>query len=338
MTAPTVSAIIPSYNKGSTIRAAMESVRRQTFRDVEILVVDDGSTDDTQEQVVGYGHGVRYIRQAQAGVSAARNHGVRASRGEYVAFLDGDDLWLPQKLERQLQVLHEEPRLDAVQCSVYLVNDQLEVVEARRCDSSQDTLLDFLLFRNLPGVGSALLARKRRLESLGGFGEDLVILEDWDVACRFARTNSLRSLPEFLVLYRQHEGNRSRVVKIHVEPGFLSLGRLFADPELDPAIRAQEAKIWARFYSMLAGGYIQNRQWREGLHWAWRALRTCPSVTSYMAGLPVRRLQRLMTSRQGCSFTEDLSFGVGRRQAKGCLEGATCESEPSTMVARSSSR
>ena len=307
---PLVSVIIPSHNKGRTIQASIESVLRQTVKDIDILVVDDGSEDETRKQVRAFGSRVTYLWQAQAGVSAARNHGVRASRGEYVAFLDGDDLWLAHKLERQLNVLEDEPQLDAVQCSVYLVNNQLEVVEARRCDPSRDTWLDFLLFRNLPGVGSTLLARRRRLESLGGFGEDLVILEDWDLACRFARTNSLKSLPEFLVLYRQHAGNRSRVVTIHEEPGVLSLGRLFADPLVDPAIRAQEARIWARFYGMLAGGYLQNRQWRDGLSWAWRALRTSPSVAPYMAGLPIRHLRRCVAARQSLSFAEELSFGV----------------------------
>ena len=299
---PRVSVVIPAYNKAETIEAAVESVRRQTVQDVEVIIVDDGSQDDTAERV-RLGPRVRYVAQPRAGVSAARNRGLQEARAELVAFLDGDDLWLPQKLERQLGVLEREPRLDAVQCSVYLVNNRLEVVDARPCNPAHDTFLDFLLFRNLPGFGSALMARRKKLLELGGFGEDLVILEDWDIACRLARTNSLRSLPEFLALYRQHPGNRSRVVEIHVEPGFRSLGRLFADPALDPEIRRRELLIWARFFSMLAGGYVQNRQWREGLYWAWRALWTCPSVASYMAGLPVRRLRRLMTSRQELSFT-----------------------------------
>lgn len=307
---PLISVVIPAHNKGGTIEAAVESVRRQTVRDVEIIVVDDGSRDGTPERVRRLGGIVRYVQQAQAGVSAARNRGIREARAQLVAFLDGDDLWLPTKLERQLEALEREPGLDAVQCSVYLVNNQLEVVEARQCDPAQDTLLDFLLFRNLPGFGSALLARKQRLETMGGFGTDLVILEDWDIACRLARTGSLRSVPEFLALYRQHAGNRSRVVEIHVEPGFRSLGRLFADPALAPEIRRQRARIWARFYSMLAGGYAQNRQWRRAVPWGWKALRTSPRMGSYLAGLPARRLRRTLTSRQRLSFAQELSFAL----------------------------
>ena len=308
--APTVSVVIPAHNKGSTIIPAIESVLHQTFSDLEIIVVDDGSTDDTRDRVKGFRHRVRYIHQERAGVSAARNRGIEESRGEFVSFLDGDDLWLPRKLELQLAALKRETHINAVQCSAYLVNNSLKVVDARLCSPAQDTLLDFLLFRNLPGFGSTLLARRSCIEALGGFGTDLVILEDWDMACRLARSGALRSLPDFLVLYRQHPGNRSRNVDIHIEPGFRSLGRLFSDPTLDPAIRAQEARIWARFYAMLAGGYIQNRQWQQGLHWAWRAMRTSPRVAAYMAGLPIRRMRRALDSPQRISFANELSFAV----------------------------
>ncbi len=303
-----VSVIIPAYNKGGTIAAAIQSALRQTAAPLEVIVVDDGSHDDTQGRLTAFGERVRYVRQERGGVSSARNRGIQEARGEFVAFLDGDDLWLPRKLERQLSAIAREPGIDAVQCSVYLVSNGLKVMEARACTPAQDTLLDFLLFRNLPGFGSALLARKRRLEAIGGFGTDLVILEDWDIACRLARTNSLRSLPEFLALYRQHPGNRSRVVEIHVEPGFRSLTRLFADHALDPAIRAVEARIWARFFSMLAGGYVQNRQWRDACYWAWRAFSTSPRVGSYVAGMPLRRIQKAWTARRRISFTDELSF------------------------------
>lgn len=305
-----VSVVIPAYNAEATIGPTIESVLRQTVQKIEIIVVDDGSSDGTQQEVKRFGHQVRYIHQERSGVSAARNRGIGEAHGEWVAFLDGDDVWLPRKLERQLEVLSREPSLDAVQCSVHLVNDQLQVVDSRPCTPAQDTWLDFLLFRNLPGLGSTLLARKCRLEALGGFGIDLVILEDWDLACRLARTDSLRSVPEFLVLYRQHPGNRSRVVEIHEEPGFRSLGRLFADPTLPAAIRSEAARIWARFYSMLAGGYIQHGQWHRGLYWTWRALRTSPKVCPYFAGMPLRRLRRILTARRRLSLADQLSFAV----------------------------
>lgn len=307
---PEVSVVIPAYNKATTIIAAVQSVLRQTFSDLEIVVIDDGSTDDTADRLGEIGNRVRYVRQDRAGVSAARNRGIKEAGGEFVAFLDGDDLWLPTKLERQLEVLDHEPQIHAVQCSAYLVDNNLEVVEARRCSPSEDSLLDFLFFRNLPGFGSTLLARRECIKALGGFGTDLVILEDWDMAWRLARLDALRSLPDFLVLYRQHPGNRSRNVDIHVEPGFRSLGRLFADPALDPAVRAREKRIWARFFAMLAGGYLHNREWCRALAWAWRALRTSPGVGTYLGGMPFRYLARRHVRRQKLSFAEELSFAA----------------------------
>lgn len=307
---PLISVIIPAYNKASTIVSTIESVSKQTLRDFEIIVVDDGSTDGTKEKVLSLGDRIRFLQQERGGVSAARNRGMEEAQGEFVAFLDGDDLWLPRKLELQMNCLEREKGRQAVQCSVYLVNNRLHAVGARLCAPAQDNLLDFLLFRNLPGFGSTLLARRSVIRQMGGFGTDLVILEDWDLACRLARSDALVSLPDFLVLYRQHPGNRSRQVEIHVEPGFLSLGRLFGDPSLAPSVRQQQERIRARFYAMLAGGYIQNRQWNQGIRWGIKALITSPRVSSTLAGLPLRWIQRTLTSQRGISFENQFPFAV----------------------------
>jgi len=310
MRSPLVSVIIPAYNKASTIASTVESVLKQTFQNFEIIVVDDGSTDGTKEKVLSLGDRIRFFQQERGGVSAARNRGIQEARGEFVSFLDGDDLWMPRKLELQMNCLEWEKGRQAVQCSVYLVNNRLHAVGSRLCTPSEDNLLDFLLFRNLPGFGSTLLARRSLIDELGGFGTDLVILEDWDLACRLARSDALVSLPDFLVLYRQHPGNRSRKVEIHVEPGFRSLGRLFDDPNLPSSIRQQEGRIWARFYAMLAGGYVQNRQWKQGIRWGVKALIRSPRVSSYLAGLPLRWIQRTLTSQQGISFENQFPFAV----------------------------
>src|SRR5690348_13396065 len=106
---PRVSVVIPSYNSAQYVGAAIESVLVQTVPDVEILVVDDGSKDATREVVARYGDRARYLYQENAGVAVARNHGIRESSGEWIGFLDADDTWLPQKLERQLAALAAAP-------------------------------------------------------------------------------------------------------------------------------------------------------------------------------------------------------------------------------------
>lgn len=305
-----VSVIIPVFNGDATVAAAIESVRRQTYEDHEIIVVDDGSTDETASVVMTFGDRVRYFRQENSGVSAARNRGLVEARGEYVAFLDADDLWLRRKLEKQVAILQGEPDVVAVQCSAYLVDDHLRAIEARSCSPAQDTCLDYLLFRNLPSFGSAALVRTARIQALGGFATDLRAIEDWDIVCRLARHGRVKSIPDFLVLYRQHAKNRSRNVDAHIEAGFRILSRFFFDPTLDPDLRRQEMRIWARFYAMLAGGYFRYGEWKHALHWARRAMRTSPRVGPYLVGMPIRRIQRVRLLWWKVSFADELSFAM----------------------------
>lgn len=307
----TVSVVIPVFNGNATVAAAIESVRRQTYPIQEIIVVDDGSTDDTGSVVRAFGDAVRYVRQANQGVGAARNRGVAEAVGEYVAFLDADDLWLPAKLARQAAVLAAEPEVDGVQCSAYLVDDHLRVIGARRCTPDRDSCLDYLLFRNLPSVGSSAVIRRAGLEAVGGFATDLAAIEDWDLACRLARHGRLRSVPDFLVLYRQHARNRSRNLETHIEAGSRLLRRFFADPTLGAELRRHEVRVWARFYAMLSGGYLLYGRPGHALAWAWRAVRTSPGVSGYLAGMPLRRLHRARLMRRHLSFADALPYAVG---------------------------
>lgn len=293
---PLVSVVIVTYNKADTIAAAIESVQQQTFRDLEILVVDDGSTDDTAAQVARFGNPVRYLPKPNGGTGSARNLGIAQSKGRFIAFLDGDDLWLPKKLESQMEVFRREPDVGAVQCSAYCVDEQLRVFEKRICAPQRDSLENFLLFRNLPAFSSAVVIRKETFERVGGFATDLVILSDWDMACRLAQAGTLRSLPEILVLYRHYPKNQSRSVDVHIRSGVRALHRFFRNPEkLSPSIRRMQRRVWARFYTMLGGGCIRNGEWCRGIGWTWKALRTSPAVLPYVMGMPLRRLRRVFS-------------------------------------------
>lgn len=296
MTPPIVSVVVVTYNKADVLAEAIRSVLAQTVRPIEVLVVDDGSTDRTAEVVRSFGDQVRYLPKENGGTGSARNLGIAEARGEHVAFLDGDDLWLPRKLEVQMQAFEREPEILAVQCGAYCVDHRLEaVLEVRRCDPRLDTLLDFLFFRNLPAFASCVVVKRRVFDQIGGFGTDLVILSDWDMACRIARAGTLRSVPDLFVLYRHYPSNQSRNVEIHIDSGERSLRRFFAAPDLDPGLRAREAAIRARFYAMIAGGYARNRNWTKAFVWSGKAVRTSPNVLPYVAGTPMRRLRRLLT-------------------------------------------
>jgi GT2 family glycosyltransferase len=231
------------------------------------------------------------VAQANTGVSAARNAGIARATGEWVAFLDADDLWLPHKLECQLGEL-ERTGMAAAQSSVVFVDGDLRPLRVASCRPSDDMLMEFLSFRNMPAVMETLIVRRALLAELGGFSADLMILEDWDLMIRLARSGGVHAIAEPLALYRVHEGNRSRDLSIHIEPGFTVLGQLFDDPTLPPHVRRRRRLIYGRFYAMLAGGALKVRDWPQVLRWTVRALRSDPRTIGYILALPARILRR----------------------------------------------
>lgn len=297
--APLVSVVIPAYNSARTITATIQSALAQTVGELEVIVVDDGSSDETVASVEAIGDPrVRIVRRENGGAAAARNSGIRAARGRWVALLDADDLWLPEKLERQLAVLESDPAVRAVQSGAYFVDDELNVLYVRRCFQPQDNLLTFLRFQNMPNVASTWMVEREKLIEIGMFDEQLAILEDWELSLRIARHCNPVCIPEPLSRYRVHPGNRSRDLDLHVAPGFRVLDRLFSDPTLPPQIAARRREIYARFFTMLCGGAFKVRRWRACAYWGARAAITDPRMLGYAAALPLRRLRRMATRGQ----------------------------------------
>jgi glycosyltransferase involved in cell wall biosynthesis len=291
--------VIPAYNSAGTVAAAITSALRQSVSDVEVIVVDDGSTDGTAEAARSIAdERVEVLSQPNGGAAAARNTGIRAARGQYVALLDADDLWVPWKLERQLAVFAERPEVRAVQSGAYFVDGALRLLSERPCSPSRDALLETLLFQNMPNNMSTLIIAREMFERMGLFDTSLEILEEWDMAIKVARHCNLVSIEDPLSLYRVHPGNRSRNLDIHIEPGFQVLDRLFAEPSLPPHIRARRRAIYARFFLMLSGGALKVGRWTACGYWGARALATDPTVVGYIIAMPARRLRRLTQKKR----------------------------------------
>ena len=183
---PLVSVIIPAYNCEAFIERALHSVLRQTWQNVECIVVDDGSRDRTADVVVGFGDRVRYVRQDNAGASAARNRGISLATGDYIAFLDADDSWVPSKLALQVRVFQEHPKIALVytRCR-FLREGQIDAHEGLAVtdyDAGEvDLFTDFRqVFENPYLATSTVMVDAAVVRSVGGFDPSLVTAEDLD--------------------------------------------------------------------------------------------------------------------------------------------------------------
>jgi glycosyltransferase involved in cell wall biosynthesis len=201
-----ISAIITTYNYGRFIAGAVESVLQQSVRPDEILVVDDGSTDGTADIVAGYAAaGVRYVSQANGGAGAARNRGLRETRGELVAFLDGDDRWLPDKLARQLDHLHRYPSVGLItggECQVFEGGQASMLVTRPPVGAAR--FYPQILIENTIGNPSLTLIRRACFKQVGGFDESLRLGQDWDMWIRIAKAFPIGVVAGPLILFTQH--------------------------------------------------------------------------------------------------------------------------------------
>lgn len=211
----TVSAIITTYNYGRFIAGAIDSVLNQTRRPVEVVVVDDGSTDGTGSIVAGYHpQGVRYIYQSNAGAGAARNRGIQATSGQLVAFLDADDRWLPNKLELQLDHLRRYPTAGLISGSEWQINlesqgelDAGRPVLFRRTPIGSANLYRQLLIENTLGNPSIVLVKRACFDRAGLFDESLRLGQDWDMWIRISRTCRVGVVDAPLLNFNFHSGS-----------------------------------------------------------------------------------------------------------------------------------
>jgi len=202
-----VSAIVPVYNCAQYVGKAIESILSQTCPAHEIIVVDDGSTDATREALEPYKNSIIYIYQKNAGEPAARNTGIRHSGGDYIAYLDADDLWLPDKLQLQMECFRAHPEYALVYTDMTTFDDQGVIecsVRASRGRVYRSGKIFPQLFREtLFGSGSVVL-RKSAAEQVGGFDESFFVGSDYEMWLRMSRSFEFGYVDKPLLMYRQH--------------------------------------------------------------------------------------------------------------------------------------
>jgi glycosyltransferase involved in cell wall biosynthesis len=211
-----VDVLIPVRNGAKYVEACLDSVRSQTLQPSRVVVVDDGSTDETPVLLRRYAERwakLRVLRSEPAGVSHARNLGLAACEARFVAFLDSDDVWAPEKLERQMALLASRRSVGWVHCSYFLIDQSGRTIPDATIfppTKRGNIFLDLLDQYPLSGSASAVVARRDLVVAAGGFDEALFHGEDWDLWLRLARLAQVDFVPEPLVGIRVHEGSSQR--------------------------------------------------------------------------------------------------------------------------------
>jgi glycosyltransferase involved in cell wall biosynthesis len=199
-----VSVIIPTYNRANTIRKAIESALFQTYRNCEIIVIDDGSTDETENIVFSINDNrLLYHKIVNSGANVARNTGLKKAKGEYIAFLDSDDEWLPDKISKQMELimLHD---VDVVYSGFVCINEKGESLRNVYPVEYQNFFVE-LIVSNYIGTLSTLIVKKSCLLEVGGFDESLPSCQDWDLYIRLAMHYRFKAVNALLVNYYESE-------------------------------------------------------------------------------------------------------------------------------------
>jgi glycosyltransferase involved in cell wall biosynthesis len=231
MTSTLVSVVIPTYNYGHFVCEAVESALAQTYPAVEVIVVDDGSKDDTRERLAVYCDRIRYIYQENQGLSAARNTGIREARGDYIAFLDSDDAFHPRKLAIQMGVFASDPTLATVATAAFSCDRPVwETIPDGHVTTRRITLDEIVLTTRFGP--SSVITKKACFQSVGDFDTSLRSVEDRDMWIRLAARYPIARVELPLMWYRVSPGSMSRNAERMEQFERVVLDKAFQMPEL----------------------------------------------------------------------------------------------------------
>jgi glycosyltransferase involved in cell wall biosynthesis len=260
---PLVSAIIPTFNRMDTLTRSIRSVLDQTFKDIELIVVDDGSTDSTPELVRNISGSIVYLCQDHQGVSSARNRGIMASSGDLVAFLDSDDEWKPEKIEKQLE-LYDRTYEDFICHTNELWMKHGQVVNQKKIHRKQGgRFFERALERCLISPSSVMISRAL-LDTVGYFDESLPAAEDYDLWLRITAFYSVSFTDEPLVVkYGDRDDQLSKVMPVIDRYRIRAILKILGDPNLKPTYRKAAVNQLVTKCSVLSKGLTKRRRYHE---------------------------------------------------------------------------
>ncbi len=257
---PEISIIIPTYNRRAMLLEAIDSVLAQSTQSFELIVIDDGSTDGTAEQLMRLGKTIRIERIDHRGPAAARNYGVAIARAPLIAFLDSDDLWAPSKLERQLAFMRTNPACAILQTNeIWIRNGRRVNPGVRHRKRAGDIFIDSL--RTCLISMSATMMRTDLFRSLGGFDEIMAAAEDYDLWLRILVDHEAGLLHDPLVTRRGgHRDQTSATTPAIDRFRILALTKLLADGRLSPMRRTAVIEVLAEKCRIYAGGLAHRNR------------------------------------------------------------------------------
>jgi glycosyltransferase involved in cell wall biosynthesis len=275
-----VSVIIPTFNRAQFLRLAIESVLSQTFQDFDIVVVDDESKDDTQEVVRSFGDDrIKYIRHdAARGGSAARNTGITNSDSKYIAFLDDDDEWLPEKLEMQVDLLEKSrSKVGAVYTGHLVVDNNSGKILREWTPKRRGNIYNDMFSRNWISTASSLLLRRDCFNKAGLFDENLPSFQDYDLWIRISKDFDFEYIDKPLVKYRIH-GNKIWTNLEALNKGMELMLKKYGDsPEFK--------KNYSNYYLSLGVNYCYKGNAKKGREAFLKAIKLYPFEIRYYFNL-----------------------------------------------------
>ncbi|MFA5093875.1 MAG: glycosyltransferase family A protein [Candidatus Omnitrophota bacterium] len=311
-----ISVIIPTYNRAAYIKEAIDSVLAQTHEDIEVIVVDDSSRDGTAGIVSAYGDRVRYILQDNRERGAARNTGIRNSTGEYIAFLDSDDSWLPGHLASCLETLLRVPGAGAAYSGSYMTDETGKIIGKLPAAAFGDDPLREIVsgFSSRGCNASSVLVRRQVFENAGMFSEvrDLSGSEDWEMWTRIAACSKLAFSGNFTAKIRFH-GGKSSIDPVRMEKSMkLAMHLVFANPCIAPKAESLKGKAYSGLYTIIAVNYYAAGRMKDARHNLMMALKARPSSLLSNPLLAYTFL-RSLTGRGVSATMRKMKWGLGAR-------------------------
>lgn len=283
---PLVSVVIPVYNGEKYIEECFHSVYQQSYRPMEVIVIDDGSTDNSLNLIKQIPGEKKVISQQNTDVSQARNTGIQTASGEFIAFIDQDDIWEKEKLEKQVRVFGENLSTDLVFTDSLKFNDKGEKRQPRDKHKIASQLNDRNLFSTLMRknvlMPSAVMVKKESIEKAGLFDPSFKTCGDYEMWLRMSALGmKFLYLPEPLVLYRQHAENTYKKSEIMHEDRLKALDSIFANFDLTPDQQSLTPHAYAAAYAESAHAFFGNKNYRRFLENAQKAMHNSWQVVNF---------------------------------------------------------